>query len=172
MENNLNLGTTQGISATVIAPSQNDSIQFSCSKVDIDESGVRVRIASKIMVGNNVVIKLRLPSLEGELNLNGEVAWVLAVPGKANLFETGIKFSVLGDHDKQQIRDYIEQQKKPKIDFLKPVQDLVNKSLQQTSVRNRSEFILIIVFSVIFFALIFSIISYFVNRAGIWGIHF
>jgi len=88
---------------------------------NIGEGGIRVILAQKLNVTTTVDLDLFLSKNEARINCKGEVVWANEMRPQGvtpHLYDTGIKFTEIIEHDKnsirQLVRSLVEEGKKEK----------------------------------------------------------
>jgi c-di-GMP-binding flagellar brake protein YcgR len=87
------------IAGKVLHPSVNSITR------NISSGGIRIHLRSRLPIGSNLDIALKLPNLEHSINVVGQVVWV--EPNKEGSYDAGIKYVQVDPDDIQKITDYV-----------------------------------------------------------------
>ena len=76
---------------------------FESFMLDISPAGAFIETKETFFAGQQINLKLALPSLPEQLNITGEILW-------KGMLGMGVKFNNLSDEQKKAISDYIEEE--------------------------------------------------------------
>ena len=162
-------------------PSGNQEVKLRVETRDVSKQGMRVCLSSELLLGSDVIIKCELPNVTEEVTLFGDIVWVRKSLLKKGFYETGIKFTSIGQEDKMHWYEYLLSFDKDKLFSEKPS---IKKSPAQptdtTSVSRVPEskmtmliFLLkILAIGAVAFIIIVLLYKYVIDHIGIWGIHY
>jgi c-di-GMP-binding flagellar brake protein YcgR len=72
---------------------------------NISSGGIRIPLKSRLLVGSTLDIVLKLPNLDHDIKVVGEIVWV--EPNKEGTYDAGIKYTHVDSNDIQKITDYV-----------------------------------------------------------------
>ncbi|MBN1405151.1 MAG: PilZ domain-containing protein [Candidatus Omnitrophica bacterium] len=83
--------------------------KFYCNTRDVSEGGMRIRTKKPLKDGSHAILTFSLPNHPLEIVVQAIVAWASTIPKDDNYYESGIKFLVINDAEREAIHDYIVQ---------------------------------------------------------------
>jgi len=81
--------------------------KFYCDSVDISEGGMKIRTPRPLQDRNHAILTFNLPDYPTEITAQVVVAWASATPKEDGYYESGIKFLLLNNAEKEAIRNYV-----------------------------------------------------------------
>ncbi len=160
-----------------IYPSGSYEIKLLVRNTDISRGGVRVTIPNELIPESNVVIKCTIPNAAEELTILGDIVWCQRSKSEETLFDAGIKFTSMGELDKKYLYDYVLELEQG-LDRPKDKEEAVDvlrdgdKVQDYPPIKSTSFFIILVIAFVIIALILYLLVSRYISRAGIWGIHY
>jgi len=149
----------------LVMPSQNARIRLSAFGIDISEGGLKLSLASNIIVGSTVIVHLYRPNGEVAMSIMGDVVYSRISPNKTGTYETGIKFSVSNIADRKRVVEYVneivrEKNKRPEPE-LEPMFRITGKKrkAQDVTPQQMSLFVFVIIMWIILTVAFFYVIG-------------
>ena len=166
-------------------PSESPNIKLSTSVVNISESGVRVLVSARLLTNSIISISLLSKTGEDELILSGTVVWVRPSFKYSGYFDAGIRFIFVSEYNRRTLRDYIMShvrgqdaalKTKPVNDYMDNFKRINAKTLNplDKKAERMGNFIFVAVIVLSFFAIIafFYMLTNWLDKMGLWGLHF